>query len=171
MIDDGRRVGDLSLGELARRLGIRPQSLYAHVDGAEGLGRAIAASALHALARDVTAASIGASGHDAAAAIVRAHLAFARDRPGLYEAALHPPGDDVELQAAVDAAGAPLTRVLDTLGLSGEAQVHWTRVLLASVYGFAVLHHTGRFSLPVDTLTSQEHLVAMLLGQLTAESV
>ena len=58
-IDDGVRPADLSLSALARRLGIRPQSLYAHIDGADGLRRAVAVAGLDALATVVTAAGIG----------------------------------------------------------------------------------------------------------------
>ncbi|MEZ5244186.1 MAG: TetR-like C-terminal domain-containing protein [Acidimicrobiales bacterium] len=166
MLDEGGRLADITLGELARRLGIRPQSLYAHVDGTDGLARAVAVAGLHALASDVTEAAIGASGTDAAAAVVRAHLSFARRRPGLYEAAIHPPGDDPDLLLAIDAAGSPLERILTSMGIEPDERVHWTRVFLASVYGFAVLQQAGRFALPVATSVSEDRLVEMLTDSL-----
>jgi AcrR family transcriptional regulator len=171
MIDEGTRPADVTLGELARRLGIRPQSLYAHVDGTDGLARAVAVAGLHALGAEVTAAAIGASGIDAVAAIVRAHLAFARRRPGLYEAAIHPPGDDPDLLVAIDAVGTPLERILTTMGIGPDERVHWTRVFLASVYGFAILHQSGRFALPVSTTVSEDRLVEMLTTSLLARTV
>ena len=166
MIDEGTASADVTLGALARRLGIRPQSLYAHVDGSGGLSCAIAAAGLQALAGDVTAAGIGANGVEAVTRIVRAHLAFARARPGLYEAAIHPPGDDPDLLAAIDSVGAPLERVLTTTGMTAEERVHWTRLFLASVYGYVVLRHTGRFSLPFDPDETESQLVEMLIARL-----
>lgn len=169
MIDDSPRLDDLSLGAVARRLGIKPQSLYAHVAGAEGLRRAVAVAALEALASDVTAAGIGVSGVDAVTAIVRAHLRFARNRPALYEAAIYPPGNDPDLLAAGAAVSAPLEIVLTSMGMDGDGVVHWTRLFLSSVYGYVALQRGGNFTLPVDTATTEERLVAMLAGQLTVQ--
>ena len=166
MLDEGTRLSDVTLGALARRLGIRPQSLYAHVDGTEGLARAVAVAGLDQLGAAVTEAAIGTGGVDAVAAIVRAHLAFARRRPALYEAAIRPPGDDPELLRAVDAAGSPLLQVLTVMGIEPAEQVHWTRLFLAAVYGFTVLHGSGRFTLPVDVTESEERLVDMLTSSL-----
>lgn len=171
MLGEGNRPADVRLGELARRLGIRPQSLYAHVDGTDGLAKALAIAGLDQLAAAVTEAGIGASGVDAVAEIVRAHLAFARRQPGLYEAAIHPPGHDTELRAAVEGAGSPLERIMTAMGVGPDAQVHWTRVFLASVYGFAVLQQSGRFALPVDTAVTEERLVEMLTHSLVTQPV
>jgi AcrR family transcriptional regulator len=170
MIDEGTRPADLSLGALARRLGIRPQSLYAHVNGTEGLGRAVAVAGLGALAAAVTAAGIGVSGTDAVAAIVRAHLDFASRRPGLYEAAIRPPGDDPELLAAVEAVSAPLEQVLTGMGMGGDDRVHWTRLFLSSVYGYAALGNAGRFALPVSTDDTEAALIEMLTRRLVVSA-
>jgi len=169
MVDAGTRPADLSLGELSRRLGIRPQSLYAHVDGTEGLRRALAVAGLQALSVSVTNASIGTSGDEAIEAIVRAHLQFARERPGMYEAAIHPPGDDPELNEAVDRVGAPLERVLAAVGMDRNDRVHWTRLFLSSVYGYTALQQTGRFALPEATDETENRLVEMLTRQLAPQ--
>jgi len=171
MIDEGIPLAQVSLGALARRLGIRPQSLYAHVDGADGLGRAVAVAGLDQLSLEVTAASIGTSGLDAVAAIVEVHLRFAGRRPGLYEAAIHPPAGDPELLLAIERAGAPLERVLSGMGLPPDDRVHWTRLFLAGVYGYVVLHGSGRFALPVDTKETEARLIKMLTDQLKPVSV
>lgn len=166
MIDEGAFVAEVSLGALARRLGIRPQSIYAHVDGADGLTRAVAVVALRELGQRVAEAGIGVSGLDAVAQIVRAHLAFARSRPGLYAAAIHPPGDDAELLDALTAAAAPLDRVLAGIGLPAEESVHWTRLFLSAVYGFVLLRDAGSFSLPASTAETEARLVEMLISTL-----
>lgn len=166
MLDEGTAPDDVSLGALARRLGIRPQSLYAHVDGTEGLARAIALVGLQALSSAVRDASIGRTGREAVAAVVRAHLELARARPSLYEAALHPPGTHADLLEAQAEAVAPLRRLLAQLGLEPRAQVHFTRLLLSSVYGFVVLRRTGRFTLAEATDETEDLLVEMLLRSL-----
>lgn len=169
--DDTGRLDGVTLGAVARRLGIKPQSLYAHVDGFEGLRRALAVAALGELADDVVRASIGVSGLDAVDEIVRAHLAFARQRPAVYEAAIHPPGDDADLLAAVGEVSTPLEIVLETIGVDAEGIVHWTRLFLSSVYGYAALRRTGSFTLAAETSTTEDHLVAMLKAQLTVQPV
>lgn len=169
LTEESGRLDAVTLGAVARRLGIRPQSLYAHVDGADGLRRALAVAALDALAGEVVRASIGVSGLAAVDAIVRAHLAFARERPGVYEAAIHPPGDDPELLAAVASVSAPLEIVLTSMGLGQADVVHWTRLVLSSVYGYAALHRSGSFTLRADTATTEDRLVAMLTMQLAVQ--
>ncbi|GJM39586.1 MAG: hypothetical protein DHS20C19_29530 [Acidimicrobiales bacterium] len=156
----------ISLAAVAGRLGIRTQSLYAHVDGADGLRRAIAVHGLGRLRDQVTAAALGVSGPPAIESIVRVHLAFATASPDLYDLSIHPPTEDPELAAAVAAAGEPLTSVLASCGVSDDDAIHWTRLLLASVGGYARLRSTGRFTLPVDDGATGERLVAMLVAAL-----
>ena len=165
---DDPGTGGLRLGEVARRLGIRTQSLYAHVDGTAGLERAVAAAGLRELERHVVRASIGITGADAVAAIIRAHLAFARVRPRLYVASIHAPEGDRDLAAAIDAVGRPLGIVLDAMGMTADERVHWTRLFLAATFGFVSLHHRGHLTLPVDVEETARQLVEMLVGRLPA---
>lgn len=166
MLDAGASADDVRLGEVARRLGIRTQSLYAHVDGTAGLNRALALVGLETIADRVGAAATGRSGRDAVSAIARAHLDLARTRTGLYLAAIHPPGDDPVLLAAVSAVNRPLEVVLDSLGLAATDQVHWTRLLLATVTGFVHLHRNGLLTLAVPPDDTVDRLVSMLVSQL-----
>lgn len=156
----------VALGPVARAVGIRPQSIYAHVDGAEGLARAVAVAGLEVLREEVTTAAVGQQGRAAVAAIVRAHLGIATERPALYLASLLPPGDDQALREAVAAVGRPLEIVLAYLGLAAEERVHWTRLFLAAVTGFVQLRVNERLTLPVAPDITAERLVDMLISQL-----
>lgn len=156
--------GGLSLGAVARRLGIRTQSLYAHVDGADGLRRALAIHGLDRLTAAMTAATIGVDVPDALRAVVAAHAEAAAGDPDLYDLSIHPPGDDPELTAAVGRANEPLGLVLDRLGLSSDDRVHWTRLMLSSVAGYGRLRGTDRFALPVDEDETGRRLVDMLVA-------
>lgn len=170
LLDESQSLESVSLGAVARQLGIKPQSLYAHVDGLDGLRRAIAAAGLGPLSDAVTLACIGVTGEDAVRAIIRVHLDFARRHPALYEAVIEPPRGDTDLELAITTAGAPLEIVLETLGLDLDERVHWTRLFLAAVYGYATLNQAGRFALPTPTAETEDHLVTMLVAQLRAVS-
>lgn len=156
----------VALGPVARALGIRTQSLYAHVDGADGLARAVAIAGLEALRDTVADAATGHGGRTAAGAIISAHLDFATARPALYLASLLPPAGDPDLHEAVTDVGRPLEIVLTSLGLDAEERVHWTRLFLAAVTGFVHLRIHGRLALPVDPADTGERLVEMLVSQL-----
>ena len=163
------RLDQVALREVAERLGVRTQSLYAHVDGVAGLHRQLALRGLAALADDLTRAAIGKAGGDAIAAIVRAYVRFAERHPGLYEASLRPPGDDPELLAAVDAVTRPLNLVFESYGLSGRAAVHWYRIVFASVHGFATLRRDGLITLPGDPDESLRHMIQAFVHQIELE--
>ena len=170
LLDAAGDVDAVPLSEVAARLGIRTQSLYAHVDGVEGLRRELALRGLDALARQLSDAAIGRAGRDALAAIVRAWLGFAAERPGLYAASLRAPGDDPDLRAAVAAAMRPLELVLHAHGLRGAAATHWLRMVFATVHGFATLRAAGLLTLPASPDQTVNRYVTMLGDQLEAET-
>src|SRR4051812_16538416 len=91
LLEERGRVEDVALREVADRLGVRTQSLYAHVDGIDGLRRQLGLRGLEAMADRLGAAAMGRTRGDAVAAIVLAWATFALDHPGLYGASLRPP--------------------------------------------------------------------------------
>lgn len=169
VLDEVGRLEAVALREVAGRLGVRTQSLYAHVDGADGLRRALAVRGLDALAERLSDAAIGRAGGDAIEAIVRTYLAFAEEHPGLYEASLRPPGQDAELAEAMARVTRPLNLVFESYGLDADAAVHWYRIVFASVHGFAVLRRDGLLTLPGDVDETLAHLIAALVHQIELE--
>lgn len=157
---------NVSLGEVAGRLGIRTQSLYAHIDGADGLRRQLALRGLRSLAECLGQAAMGRAGRDAVAAIIRRWLEFAAEQPGLYAATLRPPGQDRELAAATEAAMRPLMVVLDSYGLSEEAVCHWHRLIFAAVHGFAILAADHQLTMPGDPEVTVSLMIDMFATQL-----
>ena len=160
----------LLLSDLAGRLGIRTQSLYAHVDGADGLRRDLALRGLGALADRLGAAAMGRAGRDALEAILRAWLGFAEECPGLYRATLRPPGDDTALTAAIEATTQPLRLVLRSYGLTERAATHWYRIMFAAVYGFASLRADGMFTMPGDPDETLRTMIDMFADRLDSEA-
>jgi AcrR family transcriptional regulator len=160
----------VTLSRIARDLGVRPPSLYAHVDGLPGLRRLLALRAA-ALIRD--ALSTATAGRRGGAALRCAGSAF-RDvilsHPGLYAATLPAPGpdDDPELYAALAAASRPVEDAAAAAGLRGTAAVDATRALRAAVHGFARLEQAGGFGRPVDVTGSFDAMLDALVTGLVA---
>ena len=163
------RLDDLALREIAEELGVRTQSLYAHVDGVDGLHRALALRSWEALADRLNAAAIGRAGGDAVAAVMHAYLDFAVEEPGLYDASLRPPGDDPELLEALDAVTRPLRLVFASYGLDEDDAGHWFRTIYASVHGFALLRRDGLMTMAPDPDRSFDLLVDVCVRRLEEE--
>lgn len=159
----------VTLGDVAAEVGIRTQSLYAHVDGLDGLRRELALRGLGRLAGALTDAAIGRAGRDALGAIVRAWVRFAATNPGLYAASLRAPGDDADLRAAVAAATRPLEIVLRSYGLTRTAVTHWQRIIFSTVHGFATLRAGGLLTMPAAPDETVRRFVAVIADQLDAE--
>ena len=166
VLEEQGRLEGVGLRPVAERLGVRVQSLYAHVDGADGLRHALALRGLDALADRLTEAAIGRSGTDAVAAIVRAYLDFAAEHPGLYDATLLAPGDDPELTIAMAAVTRPLDLVLASAGLDEPEATHWYRIVFSTVHGFSVLRRDGQLTLDADPDDTVEMIVAMFAREL-----
>lgn len=76
MADHG--VAGLTLGEVARRMGIRPPSLYVYFDGKHALYDALFERGWHDLLGTMRAAHAAADGRDPAADVLAAESAFVR---------------------------------------------------------------------------------------------
>ena len=159
-------LADVSLSEVAHKTGIRVQSLYAHIDGMNGLRREIALRSLDQLAHTVTDAALGRSGLNAVEAILQAQLTFAITRPGSFTATIHPPVDDQELRDAIAAVQRPLDLVLERLSITDPEKTHWTRLVLSSIYGYSLLSRDQQLTLPVSPESSGQHLIGVLVSQL-----
>lgn len=167
VLEQEGRVDAVTLRPVAERLGVRVQSLYAHVDGVPGLRRALALRGLDALAAALTEAAIGRAGPDAVGAIVQAYLAFATEHPGLWDATLAPPGDDPDLVAAMAAVTRPLDLVLASAGFDEPESVHWYRIVFSTIHGFSVLRRDGNLTLEADPDDTVERIVAMFTRELS----
>jgi len=152
---DGLRA--VTLARLAHGLGVRPPSLYAHVNGLADLRRRVGALGAGELAAVLGAAAAGRSGRDALEAVARAYRGYAREHPGRY-AALQPAGLGPEAQAVVDV----VVAVLRGYRLEAEEAIHGVRVIRAALHGFASLEAEGGFGLPLSVDESFDKLVGVL---------
>jgi AcrR family transcriptional regulator len=166
-IADAEGLGGVTLARVAQELGVRAPSLYNHVDGRDGLRRAIALRGVSELTAALREAAVGRSGADALTAAARAYRAYALAHPGRYAATVGAPAvGDVEHAAAAGETVDVVLAVLRQWDLEGDDAVHAARAFRSAVHGFVALEAGGGFGIPVDLDTSFERLVATLAAGL-----
>ncbi len=157
---DAEGLEAVTLAGLAKRLNVKPPSLYNHLDGLEGVRRALALKALREISSRMARAAVGLARDDALIAIAAEFRAFAREHPGLYAASLRAADpEDAELAAAGNEVVAVVGAVLAGYGLRGDDALHATRGLRAIIHGFVSLETAGAFGLPLDLDESLRRLL------------
>lgn len=160
---DEQGLEDLSLSELAGRLGVRKPSLYNHVVGVGDLKHELAVVGLRELGKSLTRAVAGKSGRKGVFEIAEAYRRFVKERPGLYAATVRSyrlsEPDDPELAAAEDEVFEPVLAVLDSCGLREEEAIHAARGLRSIAHGFATLEEGGGFGIDLAPDESFRRLV------------
>lgn len=165
---DEAGIDQLSLGELAKRLGVRTPSLYNHVAGLPGLRRDLSLYCLREVLERVTRATIGKSHAEAIFAFAESYRAYAKETPGRF-ALTQPAPDpqDQELQAVsrqlIDISRA----ILAPYKLNEEDAIHAIRSLRSIVQGFSSLEITGGFAMPVDADKSFHWLINLYISGLS----
>ncbi|AWB93111.1 TetR/AcrR family transcriptional regulator [Aeromicrobium chenweiae] len=138
--------GQVTISELARRLGVKVASLYSHVQSSDDLRTRIALIALEELADRGDEALAGRSGRDALIALGEVYRTYASEHPGRYDAAGFP------LDAATAAASAGprhsrmLRATLRAYRIPEPAQTHAVRLVGSVVHGFVTLERSGGFA-------------------------
>ena len=155
--EDG--VAELTLSRVARALGIKPPSLYNHVDSLDALRREVALRAIADLGRRLGQAAMGRAGRDALHAIAAEFRSYANANPGLYELSAQARPDDAEYAAASMRPVEPVLAILRSYDLDGAAGIHAARGLRAALHGFVSLEHLDGFGLDIDVDESFTWLV------------
>lgn len=165
ILADEQGLEDLSLGDLADRLGVRKPSLYNHVAGIGDLRHGLAVAGLRELGRSLTRAAAGKSGRKGLFALAEAYRSFVKERPGLYAATVRSyrlsEPDDPGLAAAEREVFEPVLAVLGSCGLWNEEAIHAARGLRSIAHGFATLEESGGFGIALDTDESFRRLVGV----------
>jgi AcrR family transcriptional regulator len=140
-------VDALTVGRLARELGIKPPSLYKHFTGKRQLEAALIAEGLEAHAE-----ALEAGGPDLAG-IARAYRAFAVEHPQLYRLMTERPLPRDELPPGVeDRAAAPVIRAA-----GGDRDL--ARAIWAFAHGMVQLELAARFPPDADLDAAWERAV------------
>jgi AcrR family transcriptional regulator len=169
---DEQGLQAVTLAQLARRLGVRSPSLYAHIGGLDDLLGRVAASGAEQLTADLQAAVAGRSGEQALRAFATTYRDYAREHPGSYAALQR--GSLAGAEQAREASGALLGVVLAVLRgyeLEGERALHMARVLRSALHGFVQLEAQEGFAMPLALEDSFAELLGVLeRGLGTAEA-
>lgn len=159
-IADQNGMGEVTLANLAKKLGIRPPSLYNHFDGLGGLRKKMAIYGIERLYEVLAEAAIGVAGDEAVMTISKAYVNFARKHPGLYEATLMAPEmEDEDVQLAGSKIVSLTVRVLQAYKLEGDAALHAVRGLRSILHGFSSLEKSGGFKMALDLDESLEIII------------
>lgn len=158
-------IYEVTLANLAKRLSIRPPSLYNHFDGLPGLRKKLAIYAIDRLYSELLTSAAGLSGDAAIMSLSKTYVHFARKHPGLYEATLFAPDmEDAEVQQAGAKIVELTVRILKAYDLEGENALHAVRGFRSILHGFASLEQKGGFKIDLDIDASLERIVKAFLS-------
>ncbi len=168
---DENGLEQLTLSQVAERLGIRIPSVYNHVNGLPGLQRELAILGGRQFMERIQRAAVGKSADEAMIAIAQAFRRYAREHPGLYAASVRAPAaDDPEAQRYGREVVDVVLAVLEPYHLNETDAIHAVRGLRSIVHGFVMLEQAGGFGMPVDREGSFLFLVKAYLAGLHAHS-
>ena len=167
---DSEGLAAVTLTRLAETLGIRPPSLFNHVESLADLVHEMALSALGNLVAEWEQALAGPG--TAAEALVRLMLAYrgyVKAHPGQYAATLALPAalaqkDERWAQVGERIVSSGLA-LAARFGLEGAAGIHALRGWRALAHGFSHLERQGGFGIDLDVEESYLRAVAALTPQ------
>ncbi|MDD4222270.1 MAG: TetR/AcrR family transcriptional regulator [Candidatus Methanomethylophilus sp.] len=159
---------NVSLLQVAEKLGVRSPSLYNHLSGLQELSSGIAEIAISRLEDAVRNAAVGRSKEDALTAIAGAYRKFAKENPELYKAILRfPTYNDSGVKEAGHALVRILYQVMKPYHYSKEETIDFVRGFRSALHGFVSLEEAGFFqSADANVNKSYERLVSRLISTL-----
>ena len=160
---------NVSLLQVANKLGVKSPSLYNHLSGFQELSTGLAKLALTKLENAIRNAAVGRSKDDALTAIAFAYRQFAKENPELYKAILRfPDYQDSGVQEAGHAVVRILYQVMEPYHYSKENTIHFIRGFRSVLHGFISLEEAGFFQdTEANVDKSYEQLVMRFLSTLT----
>jgi len=152
----------LTITRVADELGVRPPSLYNHVDHRDALERLVALDGIDRLADGCRTAVMGRALGDGLRELAHAYRAFATSHPGTYQLTQRSrPGDtDYEVRAA--RVLEPILALLSGYGLPEPDLIHAARTLRSALHGFVTLEQHVGFGLDIDVSTSFDWMLDAL---------
>ena len=154
----------VTMGLLADRLGVRPPSLYKHVDGLADVQHRLATLAMTELGEVIRDAVQGRAGRDALAAMMTAVRGYVSAHPGRYAATVGAEftGPDDPLLAAGTRVISSIAAVLRGYGIAESEMNHAIRTLRSTMHGFAMLEASRGFQWDADPDESFEWMIGFI---------
>lgn len=159
---------NVSLLQVAEKLGVKSPSLYNHLSGLNELSLGIARFAVGRLEDAVRNAAVGRSKDDALMEIALAYRKFAKENPELYKAILRfPDYSDSSIKEAGHTVVRILYQVMEPYHYGKKETIHFVRGFRSALHGFVSLEEAGFFQgAEADADESFERLVSRLISTL-----
>src|SRR6201992_3431880 len=166
---DAEGLEAATLSRIAAELGVRPPSLYNHLESHAALMRAVALETYVEFGDVLRDAAVGRAREDAIRAIALAYRGSATEHPGRYATTVRAPArDDKEAQDLATKGLAPIFAVLAGWGIEGGEATPLVRVTRAALHGFVSLEQGGGFGIPLQIDESFALLVDSLVAAIQA---
>jgi AcrR family transcriptional regulator len=159
---DKSGYAQLTLGNIARALGVKPPSLYKYITSLEDLQDAVGIGAAKALILQLEPVAQVGNPQRAIHSACLAYREFAHAHPGLY-ASLQPAmaRRGKEFQAVAASLLKIIFLLVTALGVKKADLVHAVRSLRAMLHGFIEIESVGGFGMPEDVEASFRYHVEL----------
>lgn len=146
VLADSDGLAAVTVSAVARRLGVKPASLYEHVAGLGPLLDGVQVLALGEVAERTAAAVAGRSGREALRGLADAHRDYAIARPGAWAALQRPASPAVAGSPEAARVAGLLLAVVRGYRVPDDDLVHAARLVGATVNGFLALTRAEAFA-------------------------
>lgn len=136
----------VTVSAVARRLGVKDPSLYAHIKNGRELKVLVTLQALEEMADDAAAALAGRAGKDALVAFANTYRDYAKKHPGRYAAAQFRLDPETAAASAGPRHSQMMRAILRGFDLPEPAETDAVRFLGSTFHGFVSLELAGGFS-------------------------
>ncbi len=166
-IVDDEGVEAITLANLARKLSVKPPSLFNHINGLPSIKRELSLYGLKLLFAKLEIAIQDKQKDVALLAMANAYVEFTREHPGLYEMTIQAPEkNDQEIVKVSSDIIDLIIQVLNDYDLEKDTMIHTIRGLRSILHGFASLEQKGAFGMPINTEESFNFLIKTFISVL-----
>ncbi|MFY3790925.1 TetR/AcrR family transcriptional regulator [Ureibacillus sp. MALMAid1270] len=170
-IVDNEGVEAVTLAAIARKLSVKPPSLFNHIDGLPSIKRELSLFGLNILFEKLSIATANKKKDIAILAMAKAYKEFSQEHPGLYELTIHAPEkSDHELNIVSSKIIELIMKVLQDYNLEEDKMIHTIRGLRSILHGFASLEQKGAFGIPISIEESFEFMINSFISVLKQRS-
>ncbi|MEL4026256.1 TetR-like C-terminal domain-containing protein [Lysinibacillus endophyticus] len=157
---DTEGVESITLANIAKKLNVRPPSLFNHIQGLPNVKKELALLGMTILYEKLKVASNNKRKDEAIFALADAYVNFVKEHPGLYQFTIKAPEtDEKELEKVSNQIITLLSDILTAYGLSNEDKIHGIRALRSILHGFSSLVQMGAFGLQISVKDSFQLMI------------
>lgn len=157
---------EVTMANVAKRLGIKSPSLYNHINGLSDIMNLLTLRALEDLYQLLKQAimDVDEMKREAIYPLSVAYLTYAREQPGLYALTIESASKKgEEISTVANQIIELLTDVLKPFNLNEEDTIHAIRSLRSILHGFASIENQKGFGMPVAVNESFHYLIATFI--------